>query len=61
MLQVNALSRQTHVVNAMRHGGIGRAWAKNTYAIMFLAGTVAEYRGLAADWARVHRCAQVFS
>jgi hypothetical protein len=56
-LQVNALSRQTHIVNAMKHGGVGAVWARNTYAIVFFAGKVAEYRGLAADWPRVRRCA----
>jgi hypothetical protein len=54
--QVNALSRQTHILSAMQHGGAGARWSTNTYAVVFFAGKVAEYRALAAEWPRVRTC-----
>jgi hypothetical protein len=56
VMQMNALSRQTSILNAMKHSGVGELWPKNTYVIMFFAGKVSEYRVLACDWPRIRMC-----
>ena len=56
-MRVNTISRQSAILNAMRHGGVGAMWNKNTYAIMFFAGQVNEYRELARNWSRIRTCA----
>ena len=50
------LARQPAVIEAMKHSGIGGAYSTNTYAMIFLAGLLKEYRPLAEDWGRIRRC-----
>lgn len=56
-VQVLELARQPAVIQAMKHSGIGGAYSTNTYAMIFLAGLLKEYRPLAEDWGRIRRCA----
>lgn len=56
MPQVARLASQPNVALALEHGGTGDAWATNTMAIVFLAGTIPSYRKLATTWKRVRRC-----
>lgn len=57
-VQVLELARQPAVIQALKHGGVGAAYSTHTYAMMFLAGLLQEYRPLAEDWRRIRRLAR---